>query len=123
MTSRPSSRKVRINCSCLIASLISSVVIIYFTMFPSLILFAYLPLFLFFSLPLVFLSSSPPLPFFIHNTHCHALLLIQAVDKKIIKEGPTSLNISVANNTASDGDLGLNGTIKYRIEDGNSEVS
>ena len=44
------------------------------------------------------------------------------MDKKILKEGPGSLNSTVANNTASDGDNGLNGTVEYMIADGNNEV-
>ncbi|CAB4037415.1 protocadherin Fat 1 isoform X1, partial [Paramuricea clavata] len=43
------------------------------------------------------------------------------VDKKAIKEGPSTVNSTVANNTATDKDLGLNGTIEYTIADGNNE--
>ncbi|XP_028404999.1 cadherin-23-like isoform X3 [Dendronephthya gigantea] len=43
------------------------------------------------------------------------------VDKKKIEEGATTLNTTVANNSASDNDLGLNGTMEYTIADGNSE--
>ena len=32
------------------------------------------------------------------------------------------MNSTVANNTATDKDLGLNGTIEYTIADGNNEV-
>lgn len=46
-----------------------------------------------------------------------------AVDKKQIVEGITTLNTTVANNSATDYDLGLNGTIVYEIADGNSEVT
>ena len=46
-----------------------------------------------------------------------------AVDKiEAIEEGPSTVNHTVANNNATDKDLGLNGTIEYTIADGNSEV-
>lgn len=45
-----------------------------------------------------------------------------AVDKITIEEGPSTVNHTVANNNATDKDLGLNGTIEYTIADGNSEV-
>ncbi|XP_046839069.1 protocadherin Fat 4-like [Xenia sp. Carnegie-2017] len=43
------------------------------------------------------------------------------VDKIQIKEGPSTINSTVVNNTAVDNDLGLNGTVEYTIADGNSE--
>jgi hypothetical protein len=45
-----------------------------------------------------------------------------AVDKVIVEEGVSTVNSTIANNTATDNDLGLNGTIEYTIADGNSEV-
>ena len=45
-----------------------------------------------------------------------------AVDKITIEEGPSTVNRTVANNNATDKDLGLNGTTEYTIADGNSEV-
>ena len=51
-----------------------------------------------------------------------SLKFFLAVDKITIEEGQSTVNHTVANNNATDKDLGLNGTIEYTIADDNSEV-